>query len=114
MGKSPFFLLTLLYLYKKKKKFGLPQMNFGLPQRFNPKFCLIVSARDLYNILHFKTKSFKILYEEGPSCSLMNFFHAWASAAIPSNLEGLRKHIFFSYLAAWFLTPSILAGLRHS
>ena len=45
---------------------------------------------------------------------VMNFFHAWASASMPSKSEGSRKWIFILYLAAWFLTTSILARLRRS
>ena len=59
-------------------------MNFGLPQRFNPKFCLVVSAHyfTIYYIL--KQNLIEHFCEEGPAWSLMNFFHAWASAAMLS------------------------------
>ena len=115
MGKkSPNLHLTLLYLYKKEKLLDWPKMNFGLPQRFNPTFCLVVSAHKLYNILHLKQNLIEHFYEEGPAWSLMNFFHAWASAAMPSKFHGSRKQMFSSYLVAWFLTTSILVGLRRS
>ena len=109
MGKqSPFLHLTLLYLYKKSKLLGCPQMTFGLPQCFNPTFCLVVSAHKLQKNL------IENFYEEGPAWSFMNFFHAWDSTAMPSKSEGSRKRMFISYLTAWILTNSILAGLRYT
>ena len=89
-------------------------MTLGIPQLFSSKICLIACAHNLYNILHFKSKFYRTLYEEGPAWAFMNFFHAWASAAMPSKLEGSRKWIFISYLAFWFLTTPILARLRCS
>ena len=56
LGKNPLFPPTLLYLYKKEKLLGCPKMTFGVPQRFNPKSCPVVSAHTLYNILHLKQK----------------------------------------------------------
>ena len=100
LGKSPHLHLTLLYLYKKAKLLGCPKETFGLPQCFNPKLCHVVSAHTLYNILHLKQKFIEKFYEEGPALSLINFFHAWASATMLSKSEGSRKWMLILYFAA--------------
>ena len=62
LGKSPLLHLTLLYLYKTTKLLGFPlgglwapPVTFGLPPNcLISQFCLLVSAYDLYNMLHFR------------------------------------------------------------
>ena len=113
LGKEVFSTSKLSYIYTKKQNlWAAPQWLLGFPNLSIPKFCLVVSAHNLYNILHFKSKCYRTLYEEGTTWSFMNFFHAWASVAMPSKSEGSRKRIFISYLAAWYLITSILSRLR--
>ena len=43
-----------------------------------------MSAHNFIEYITFKTKNNRTRHEEGPAWSLMNFSHAWASAAIDS------------------------------
>ena len=65
---------TLLYLYKKKNFWASPKWLLGFPNVSTPKICPIVSAHQLYNILHLKQNLIEHFYEEGPTWSLKNFF----------------------------------------
>ena len=55
-----------------------------------------------------------IIHEEGPTWVFRNFFHAKASEAMPSNVQGSKKWMLISNFSAWFLMASILAALKRS